>query len=134
MSVPESIIGWEMEVGDNSDTKILNIKSNDNWTVNIKDNRTEHVGYLTEYDGANYLTRALNNPLAIACDGNAISALTVDDQLLADGIAADQGDDNYGQDFDVTFSQIVEYMDARLTAADGTVYHLVITFTAANVV
>ncbi len=132
MSVPQSLLDWDLEVGDdNSQTKTLNIKCNDNWTVTVRDDdRAEKTGHLTEFDGSDFLDRYLDNPLVLDCDGNTITALTNDEQLLADGIAADQGDDDIGQDMDVVFSQTVEYQDARLTTADGTVYHMVITFTA----
>jgi hypothetical protein len=132
MSVPASIVDWELQVGNNSITRNLNIKSNSDWVVNIKeDSIRDMLGHLTEWDGSSYLSRALANPLALSCDGKVIPYLTADDQPLADGITADQNGDD-GENFVVTFSQEVEFQDARLGSSAGTVYHLVITFVATN--
>ncbi len=132
LTVPASIVDWELEIGNNSITRNLNIKSNSDWVVNIKeDSARDNIGHLTEWDGGSYLARALANPLALSCDGKVIPYLTSDDQPLADGITADQDGDN-GENFVVTFSQLVEFQDARLSSGDGTVYHLVITFVATN--
>ena len=77
------------------------------------------------YDTSVQLANALN----VGCESTA--ALSGSNQLIADGVVADQIGDA-GQDLTVTFSQQVLYSDPVLT--DGYSYHIVVTFTASSTI
>jgi hypothetical protein len=77
------------------------------------------------YDVAVKLANALN----VGCESTVV--LSGSNQLIADGVVADQSGDA-GQDLTITFGQQVLYSDPVLT--DGYSYHIVVTFTASSTI
>lgn len=126
-------------VGDNEDltTVDMNVKSNVAWQVKVSDEldgtkQTGTEGYMTEYaSGTTTYTVASWEQLANAIQLKEVAAgsyVTPD----AAGVVITSGDPTVtaGSDFSIGIKQVIEYGDKRLvTADDGDVYRIVVTFT-----
>lgn len=126
ITIPDSILDWVLEVGDNSQAGTLNVKCNTDWQVTISDDNPTTGGHMTEWDGAIYGSEYLDEALTVACAGESTDVDLETSGIIANGeLSGQQGND--GEDFDLAFNQTVEFDDPVLP--DGSVYRIVITFT-----
>lgn len=128
LTVPADILNWVLEQGPNSVSRLANVKCNTPWQLQVNDQDGDTGGFMTKWQADAYDTSVkLANRLQV---GSEITvALSGSNQLIADGIVADQNGDA-GQDLTVDFSQQVLYSDPVLS--DGCTYHIVVTFTASS--
>lgn len=130
LTVPADILSWMLEQGPNSTSGAANVKCNTPWQLQVNDQDPNTNGHMTKWQADAYdVAVKLANALNVGCESTV--ALSGSNQLIADGVVADQDADN-GQDLTVTFSQQVLYSDPVLT--DGYSYHIVVTFTASSTI
>jgi len=130
LAVPDDILNWPLHVGANSIDGTGNVKCNTPWQLQVNDQNGNTNGHMTKWQADVYDTSVqLANALNVGCESTVV--LSGSNQLIADGVVADQDADN-GQDLTVTFSQQVLYSDPVLT--DGYSYHIVVTFTASSTI
>jgi len=123
-------MAWVLEQGPNSISGGANVKCNTPWQLQVNDQDANTNGHMTKWQADAYDTSVkLANALNVGCESTV--ALSGSNQLIADGVVADQDADN-GQDLTVIFSQQVLYSDPVLT--DGYSYHIVVTFTASSTI
>lgn len=128
---PAGISGWNLVLGQNTQSGTLNVKCNTLWNVNVADTDTVNTnGHMAEYDTAtsSYVSSGakLDNPMHVICTAENTDVTLPTAAKVADGDASGQGDNNIGQDFTITFSQTIEYKDKVLS--DPNVYRIVVTF------
>jgi len=130
LTVPADILAWMLEQGPNSISGGANVKCNTPWQLQVNDEDANTNGHMTKWKADAYDTAVkLANALNVGCESTVV--LSGSNQLIADGVVADQDADN-GQDLTVIFSQQVLYSDPVLT--DGYSYHIVVTFTASSTI
>ena len=130
LTVPADILDWMLEQGPNSISGDANVKCNTPWQLQVNDQDANTNGHMTKWKADAYDTGVkLANALNVGCESTVV--LSGSNQLIADGVVADQDADD-GQDLTVTFSQQVLYSDPVLT--DGYSYHIVVTFTASSTI
>jgi hypothetical protein len=130
LTVPADILNWILEQGANSTSGSANVKCNTPWQLQVNDQDPNTNGHMTKWKADAYDTTVrLANPLNVGCESTVV--LSGSNQLIADGVVADQSGDS-GQDLAVTFSQQVLYSDPVLTG--GYSYHIVVTFTASSTI
>ena len=129
LTVPSDILNWVLEQGANSTSGTANVKCNTPWQLQVNDQNANTSGHMTKWNGAYDISGKLANPLHVGSEIDV--ALSGSNQVIADGIVADQSGDA-GQDLTVTYSQQVLYSDPVLTG--GYTYHIVVTFTASSTI
>jgi hypothetical protein len=129
VTVPDSILDWGLEVGENTEDGTLNVKCNTDWQVTVSDDDVTTAGHMKEWDGAAYGSELLDEQMFVECpaQGNTVGLET--SGVIATGDVSGQQQGNAGEDVDLTFNQTIEYDDPKLP--DGSVYRIVITFTGA---
>ncbi len=151
-TVPASVDFGAMSLGNNNYSGILNVKTNDDWQVNIKSDADTN-GFMTKWDGSVYATNIqLHNAMVITTTGgnvpgetgyvaspgqvtpeNNIVTLTDTEQILAKGntdgqVTSIDGLSTQGEDRGLSYDQLVVASDAAAT------YHIVVSFIATNIV
>lgn len=126
VTIPDSILAWQLNIGDNQKPGTLNVKCNTNWDVTVSDADAATAGHMTEWDGAAYGTQALDSEMVVNCSNESTSVGLEISGLIANGVPAGQQAGNAGEDFALTFNQEVEFDDPVL---GGSVYRIVVTFT-----
>jgi hypothetical protein len=126
ITCPGPIDGWYWEIGDNCITRTYNVRANTDWQVEAEDSDDQTAGYMTEWDGEDYYSLHLVNPLHVqSTDGG---DYMTDRAVIKNGEVDDQNGSD-GEDFDVEFCQEVEHQDPAYPD-DGHVYHMEVTFIA----
>jgi hypothetical protein len=105
------------------------VKCNTPWQLQVNDQNANTNGHMTKWNGAYDTSVKLANPLHVGSEIDV--ALSGANQVIADGIVADQSGDS-GQDLTVTYNQQVLYSDPVLTG--GYTYHIVVTLTASSTI
>jgi hypothetical protein len=110
-----------LALGANTTTGNLNVKCNTNYQVDVFDNNPT-AWHMTEFDGTSFKTIKLSEPMRVASTQNEVTAGTPA-KLVSGGVAGQNAD--LGQDYPLTYSQVLKYADPLLPA--GETYHLVLT-------
>lgn len=126
ISIPDSILDWVLEIGDNSQTGTLNVKCNTDWQVTVSDDNSTTGGHMTEWDGSTYGTKFLVNAMEVVCAAQSKTVGLDSSGVIATGTPSGQSNDD-GEDVSLGFNQSIKYTDAVLSS--GSVYRVVITFT-----
>lgn len=128
ITAPDDTEFTDLDQGSNTISGILNVKCNTNWQVSVSDDDATTAGHMTEWDGTTYLLEEMHSPMDVR---NAAQSRTV--TLAGPGIIAigdtDGQSGDAGENFTISFDQIVQYEDWSLTG--GHVYRIVVTFTGA---
>jgi hypothetical protein len=111
-------------LGANSTSGNLNVKCNTGYQVDIFDNGTT-AWHMTEFDGTVYKAIKLIETMHVASTQHDVTAGTPA-VLVTGGVAGQVAD--AGQDFPLTYSQVLKYADPLLPS--GETYHLVLTLNA----
>lgn len=127
LTIPDSILSWSLEVGDNSKAGTLNVKCNTDWNVTVSDESSSTDGHMTQWDGNDYGDYSLDDPMEVVNGTYTVSLDEEDGGVIAAGTPDGQEDDNSGEDVELTFNQLVKYGDKVLDTDE--VYRIVITFT-----
>jgi hypothetical protein len=120
ISAPGNITGWSLspqETQPQEKTGTLNVTSNSDWEVTVKDTDTDTDGKMTDWDGADYGSTKLSNFMNVATDSYEVE--------LPDGGTIATGSGN--EDVTVYFRQTVSWSDPVLTV--GHSYRIIVTFT-----
>jgi len=124
ITAPTDITGWALSPqGDQpkTTTGTLNVTSNSNWTVTVKDADAATGGKMTDWNGSAYGTTKLSNFMTVA-------AQTYEVTLPTEGtIASGSGNANVT----VTFKQTVSWSDQVLPG--GHSYRIIVTFTGTTI-
>lgn len=128
VTAPDDTEFANLDQGANTISGTMNVKCNTSWQVSVSDDNGTTAGHMTEWDGSNYLSKRVLSPMDIR---NAAQSRTV--TLAGPGIIAigdtDGQSGDAGQNFTISFDQVVQYVDWSLTG--GHVYRIVVTFTGA---
>ena len=113
-----------MQLGSNVISGTLNVQCNTGYEVDLYDNNPT-AWHMTEWNGTAFLAPALLSTLVVQApaQGTSVTAGTAA-KLVAGTVQGQSGD--AGQNFALTFGQVLHYGDALLTG--GETYHLVLTF------
>lgn len=122
---PTAVNFGSLVLGNNTAAGNLNVKCNTNYQVDLFD--ATNGFYLTEWNGTTYGARKLSNALRAQANGRTEIVTAGSPAKLLDGGVAGQNGDG-GQDFTITFSQVLRYSDPLLPA--GSTYRTVLTFNA----
>ena len=121
LTCPADILDFHLEIGDNTISGVLNIKSNAAYQVEVSDEDPLTYGHMTEWNGVAYGSAKLTNPMIVSSSQYDVPLPSPG--LLLTGTTVGQYLDD-GQDFDIDFYQIVYFSD------QVTVYRIVVSFTA----
>jgi hypothetical protein len=123
MITPDASVDFgSLALGNNTMPGNLNVKCNTNYQVDVYDNGSTNW-QMTEWNGTGFGTRKLSETLKIASAQKLVTA-GAPANLVIGGVAGQSGD--AGQDYPLTYSQVLKYADPVLTA--GSSYRLVLTF------
>jgi hypothetical protein len=120
---PSDIIDFQLNLGENTISGVLNVKSNGTWQVEVSDENGVTHGHMTQWTGTAYGIAQLTDPMIVACFSEGKQITLPDPGLLATGDTSTQFLDE-GENFDIDFIQIVYFSDPVQ------VYRIVVTFTA----
>ena len=106
----------------------LHVSANGNWKVTAEDLRTTTDGHMTEWDGSDYGSERLINPMMVSATSSGYIEKVDEVELPVGGIIA-IGTDTSNEiiDLPVTFKQPVSWADNVLE--NGHSYNIVVTFT-----
>ena len=132
ITAPEAIADWALDPsnGVNTCTGVLTVNADGDWKVTASDQDTTTNGYMTEWDGANYITtspKKLASPMKVSCESGGNIGTGYEVQLPDDGVIADGGATSGDKNVDITFKQPVSWTDKIL--ADDHKYRIVVSFT-----
>lgn len=125
------VSGWNLDPieGVNSRTSVLNVKSDGNWQLSVKDPDTLNTnGHMTEWDGSGYVvSNRLASPLSVSVQSEEM--LNGYDVTLPAGgiIASGTGTGSSGKDLVVIFKQPVAWTDKTIPGSHN--YRMEIEFT-----
>lgn len=126
-TAPADISGWMLDVGNNTNSGSMNVKSNSGWQVTVSDqNNGGHLAKWSDGEGFAAPTVELTDALQVTGNGDQI-VLSGTPQTIATGDPSGQNLDA-GQDIGVTYDQTVYYADPVLTG--GYSYRIILSFTA----
>ncbi|MFA5308798.1 MAG: CARDB domain-containing protein [Dehalococcoidales bacterium] len=127
LTSPSDIDSWHLTIGINTASGTLNIKSNVPWQVDVSDADSISNGFMTEWNGSTFADNPekLNHAMIIKC--GSFTVILAGPGMICEG-DTDGQNGNLGENFQITFSQEVEWADAMLT--NGNVYYICVTFNA----
>lgn len=126
LTAPERVEFRNMQLGVNNVSATLNVRCNTAYRVDVFDPESLTNWHMRQWDGATYKGYRLGTPLEVryAPQGSLVTKGTP--AHLLSGDISGQGANNAGQNFDLLFTQTLQYGDALLPS--GEVYHLVLIF------